>query len=574
MNPIVDLVNRWKNSKRSFLFAATLVAIVNGSLSQTSPAPGGRLSNLIAWLRSENGVDAAEDGEGVTRWNNSYPNPIYHLKYISFMTPYNNKRVTSSPPSFEIDHGNLLNFHPTILFQDVNGEPPQRLYIPEVEKPSFPLKAQAIQGSTVYFIGRPNGDFKEFWAGVKLSRHETFTTAPLVVYRNGKIHFWSNKSGDDIRPFGSNLTWANNEIAFVKMTVSASSTARVAYSKNGGASEELNRVTVNGYYQVLGNFGLLNNVTDAFGNIAETIIYDSPTLSDADNTKIQSYLALKYGITLDQSTAQSYVNSKGDTVWNALMNTGYNSDIFGVGRDDRSAFDQHISKSINSGTILTLALDNHFVVPNLDAKRTTEHKDNLAFFVIGNNGGNLSFSTKKIISNYLTPIKRIWRAQDSGGVGCLNYQFDLSNQSSLRENQEWYAVVADDEKFTTNVEYRKLRLSSDMATVKINLNDNTSNNFITLARLDKGSLDVAALATETKKAVGISTIEGAWLPKGGTYLELNSNSKGFVVTRLDGTGSIDAPIEGMLLFDTVDDTFKVYDGENWRETNPNSKFCE
>ena len=40
-------------------------------------------------------------------------------------------------------------------------------------------------------------------------------------------------------------------------------------------------------------------------------------LSTGERSKIESYLALKYGITLDQSIATNYVYSNGSIVWNA-----------------------------------------------------------------------------------------------------------------------------------------------------------------------------------------------------------------------------------------------------------------
>jgi hypothetical protein len=55
---------------------------------------------------------------------------------------------------------------------------------------------------------------------------------------------------------------------------------------------------------------------DFKGKYAEIIGYED-TLSDTERQKVESYLALKYGITLDQSTAQDYLASDGTVVWNA-----------------------------------------------------------------------------------------------------------------------------------------------------------------------------------------------------------------------------------------------------------------
>ena len=71
------------------------------------------------------------------------------------------------------------------------------------------------------------------------------------------------------------------------------------------------------------------------GNISEVIFYGDE-LDDDDRNKVESYLALKYGVTLDQSAAQSYTAPDGTQMW-ATTTTGastHNNDIAGIGRDD------------------------------------------------------------------------------------------------------------------------------------------------------------------------------------------------------------------------------------------------
>ena len=46
------------------------------------------------------------------------------------------------------------------------------------------------------------------------------------------------------------------------------------------------------------------------GDISEVIFYETE-LSTVDRNKVESYLALKYGLTLSQATAQDYTASNG-----------------------------------------------------------------------------------------------------------------------------------------------------------------------------------------------------------------------------------------------------------------------
>ena len=79
-------------------------------------------------------------------------------------------------------------------------------------------------------------------------------------------------------------------------------------------------------------------------------------LTDVERQRVNSYLALRYGITLDQTTPQDYLAADGTSkVW-TLSNGAYKINIFGIGRDDAQGLVQKQSRSVHSGSILTLGL--------------------------------------------------------------------------------------------------------------------------------------------------------------------------------------------------------------------------
>lgn len=76
-------------------------------------------------------------------------------------------------------------------------------------------------------------------------------------------------------------------------------------------------------------------------------------MTNANKNKVESYLALKYGISLDQTTVTNYTLSNGSIVWNALSGTTYNNNIAGIGRDDTSTLNHIRSQSVtNTGDII------------------------------------------------------------------------------------------------------------------------------------------------------------------------------------------------------------------------------
>ncbi len=71
----------------------------------------------------------------------------------------------------------------------------------------------------------------------------------------------------------------------------------------------------------------------------------SASHTSLERNKIQSYLAIKYGLTLNSSVA-NYVSSSGASLWS---DTTYWFDVFGIGKDDASGLNQPKSNSVNTG---------------------------------------------------------------------------------------------------------------------------------------------------------------------------------------------------------------------------------
>ncbi len=150
------------------------------------------------------------------------------------------------------------------------------------------------------------------------------------------------------------------------------------------------------------------------GDIAEVVMFNA-SLSAADKNKVESYLALKYGFTLDQSTATNYVIDA-FTVWNATTNAGYNNNIVGIGRNDNSALNQLQSKSINPDGMLALSV--------------ASFTNNNSYLVVGDNGQTGMNVTGSGTLNFPFAAKRIWRAQTTNTSPALTFSIDL-NQSGL-----------------------------------------------------------------------------------------------------------------------------------------------
>ncbi|MCP3664020.1 MAG: DUF285 domain-containing protein, partial [Gammaproteobacteria bacterium] len=160
------------------------------------------------------------------------------------------------------------------------------------------------------------------------------------------------------------------------------------------------------------------------GEIAEIIGYDI-TNTDADRNKVESYLALKWGVTLDQSSSQDYTASDGaTTMWDSAAGDAatYNNDIFGIGRDDASGLGQVKSKSVNTDSIITLEADSE----GSNAVNNFVDIDDLEFLTIANNDGAAAWTSTGAPSDFQI-LSRQWSVQETGDVGPVQLDFDVAD---------------------------------------------------------------------------------------------------------------------------------------------------
>ncbi len=187
------------------------------------------------------------------------------------------------------------------------------------------------------------------------------------------------------------------------------------------------------------------------GQIGEAIIY-SAEVSDADIVKIESYLAIKYGVTLDNTGAGAngdYQASDGSLLWDADVNATYHNDIAGIGRDDDSGLDQQKSLSINSDAMVIMDKGGSF-------------GSDLSFIVWGNDNGATTTTTSGTHPNFLNILQRKWKAAVTGTPGNVTVRVIYSNTGVVED----YALHVDaDGDFTSGASnYAVSSISGDTLT--------------------------------------------------------------------------------------------------------------
>lgn len=116
------------------------------------------------------------------------------------------------------------------------------------------------------------------------------------------------------------------------------------------------------------------------GPIGEAI-YFNRSLNAVERQKVNSYLALKWGVTLGTgSIATDYYDSGTATIWPA--DNTYKTNIAGIGRDDTSTLNQKQSKSTADGSLVTIG---HGDVAASNAANSNNFSNDKTFMIWGHN---------------------------------------------------------------------------------------------------------------------------------------------------------------------------------------------
>jgi hypothetical protein len=162
------------------------------------------------------------------------------------------------------------------------------------------------------------------------------------------------------------------------------------------------------------------------GNVAEVIAFNNKQNS-ADYNKVESYLAVKYGITLNPS-AGTYINSAGTTTY--TIDATYKNQIIGIGRDDTSALLQKQSHTQDDSLRLfvsSLAASNA-------ANGGTISSDK-ASILIGHDGGKLQnvYSTARPPGIY-SRFGRVWKITNTNFSDSYSLEFEWDSVATFDIN--------------------------------------------------------------------------------------------------------------------------------------------
>ena len=147
------------------------------------------------------------------------------------------------------------------------------------------------------------------------------------------------------------------------------------------------------------------------GELPELVVYDR-VLSPAERNRVESYLALKYGLTLGVGqTPTDYHAAAGQLVWDSERHADFHHEVTGLGRDDASGWRQYASVSAYDPELLRIE-----VAGPAEAGDAPQLADG-SFLVWGHNAAPLALETNE--RGLPAYSARQWRITARGNVGEL-----------------------------------------------------------------------------------------------------------------------------------------------------------
>ncbi|HRP89335.1 MAG TPA: T9SS type A sorting domain-containing protein [Edaphocola sp.] len=387
------------------------VTLTNGEYftfgSLIKHAPGGVFNGLSVWYRAD--IDATNTGAGtdVTQWTD-------YAKGVK-ASPFSTAAGTTPLPKYKDGDADYLNFNPGVNFTVADqklGNIGMQL-LTSLDFDVFAATEEGMTGTRFFNVGMnnttmngTNWDQPAFYTNGVLRRNNLESGAGIVMGNVSPVPYVSNQPNIMYHHF-SDSTYTNGRAGSILGT-------KVNHSKVG---------EVTGGFIFGANSGAVTLGDDAgfIGSIGDLIVYGADSLTLEQRNRVDAYLAIKYGVTMDN--ASSYVSSKSDTVWYKDLDKSFYNNVAGLARDTTSALYQKQSRSQinnNPNKQVTIGLDSIKATNQANAGTLTEGQ----FLLWGDNGNTVAMTNVSSTYTDFTyngandnrHMTRIWKVRNTENV--------------------------------------------------------------------------------------------------------------------------------------------------------------
>jgi gliding motility-associated-like protein len=416
---------------------ALLGLLLNPTSGVYAQSPGGVTGSNSIWLKANTGVTLSPTNT-VTTWAEQSGSLItgdFSTQGAAINKP------THQPPSLL---ANGLNFNPYIVFNNT-------------ATPNSISAANATAGTAIL-----DATFCTMFQVIKL--HTMATTGVWCKWQWATLPYSGPRLGNELNTsntgcvrfdfrtntgsfYGATNIFEKNQL----VTQEAAATLKtIRLTGNQDAS-----TAVSGTFAPGTTTGRITLGAEPYGDdyptkvdIAEFILYKR-ALTTAERNQVESYLAVKYGMTLIQTGtyANDYTSSNATVTWNRVANGTFINNITGVGRDDASGLNQKQSLSINNRAMVTMY---HGTVPGvfpaLNSDNTNDFATDMSYVLFGDNQAD-TLVNQCSADGHFSKMARTWKVQITGTPGDVTLTLKKANVPPAITS----LIVASDPAFTTGV---------------------------------------------------------------------------------------------------------------------------
>jgi hypothetical protein len=483
--------------KNNILNSCLLLLLCSISYGQS---PGNISSNLQWWFKANAGTSTTTDAAEIASWTN----------YGNFATT-SVTRTNLSSSGYPMYKSSILNFNPIIRFSSA------AFFTETFDLTNMNPTADNSTAVIVFQSTQNSGNTLQYQSPNLISTERTvtvydyelgFTGGKVALKINNASDTWTAKNTSTYYDGYARIATATRlkdataaNPSTLDIYVNAKSDITTTSAGNSYTLNSPNSSTSANYggfmigAQVNADQSLLKTSTAFSGDIAEIIVYDA-VLTAADLKKVQSYLAVKYGITLDQTSAYDYQKSDGTIIWDGTSSASYNKDIAGIGQDDNSGLNQTKSQSINAGAMVLM--------------KTPSAMANNEFMMWGDNGLAVVANTEltDVPTGIETRLKRIWKTTETGDIGTVTVTVDLATVAGNKTLGDLRLIVDDDATFATGTTtlYSASSLTSNIATFNAVDFSNASQRYFTIGSTNKLQTPLPITFLQTHYNIGLQQI--------------------------------------------------------------------
>jgi gliding motility-associated-like protein len=520
---------------RKIVIVFFIICSVSSSWGQN---PGGvGTVNITAWFKA----DALANGN-VTSWVTTFPTGASSITVSDAISPY--PLATNTPT------GDVSNYNTTIAFLSNSWASLKALQTSN-SLDLLDLSSSTDQGTFISAYYLPSSSFNGHFMLYNESGTDAIQFRNLGV--NGRFAIGKGLGGSTNASRG----WADSyEPQLISFTGNRSNSTSMKFYNQSYLTTTSNASQSSGPTGLY--FGMKPYTTNsALNGYLHEVIFYNRDLTNLELSKVHTYLAVKYGVTLLNTgggTQGDYVATNGVITWDASLTNAYHNDVIGLARDDAQGLLQKQSHAFDDKYrfyISTLQSSNN--------SNTGVFINNLSYLMAGSNNASLCTTTS---SNSEVPagfgitdrLAREWKVTKTNFTDSFNIDITLSPCAQLSNSSCLKLLVDDDGDFTNATVYSTgngLSFSVNGSVVTVSgISDfhlaNNSTKYITIGAITP-QVD---LGNDTTLCNGNSILLDASIP-GATYLWQNNSVDSLFNVIVPDTYWVEVNLLGCIVTDTI-----------------------